>query len=50
MDPEDETVEIYLNKDGRFTLHQQVRRQGVVTSALLDGLKIEVAELLEQML
>ncbi|MCS5695371.1 Uma2 family endonuclease [Desulfofundulus thermocisternus] len=49
VDPEDETVEIYLNKDGRFILHQQVRRQGVVTSALLDGLKIEVAELLVQM-
>ncbi|NHM28859.1 Uma2 family endonuclease [Desulfofundulus sp. TPOSR] len=49
VDPEDETVEIYLNKDGRFILHQQVRRQGVVTSAILDGFKVEVAELLVQM-
>lgn len=48
VDPEEEVVEIYLNREGRFVLHQQVDRQGLVTSAILDGFSLEAAELFVQ--
>ncbi|MBE3588882.1 MAG: Uma2 family endonuclease [Thermoanaerobacteraceae bacterium] len=49
VDPEDETVEIYLNHDGRFLMHQHVKRQGVASSVILDGFNVELAELFRQM-
>ncbi len=45
VDPEEETVEIYVVKEGRFTLHQQLEHQGRAASVILDGFTVEIADL-----
>lgn len=45
VDPEEKSVEIYVNREGRFVLQQRVEVEGKVESTLLPGLAVEAREI-----
>lgn len=49
VDPEFETVEIYVNNAGKYALKEQKEGSGVVTSWVLDGFQVEISEIFASM-
>ncbi len=47
VDPLEKIIEVHVNEDGRFRLHQSVRVAGEVVSVLVEGFKIDLKEIFE---
>ncbi len=45
VDPEANVIEIYLNKDGKFSLIKAAEKQGKIESSLLKGMKVSLTEI-----
>ncbi len=48
VDPEMNSVEIYLNKNGHFLLHSRGEEKGEAESSLIEGLKIMLDDIFSQ--
>lgn len=44
VDPEEKSIEIYLNENGTFTVIQRAEEKGKVQSHLLEGFEVDVQE------
>jgi len=50
VDPEFETVDIYLNEGGRYVLREQKEKNGVMSSVALEGFQVEISDIFADLL
>ncbi len=50
VDPEDKSVQVFILKDGKFTLDQEMGKTGTVSSRLLSGFTVRLVSIFEDQL
>ncbi|MCL6448985.1 MAG: Uma2 family endonuclease [Armatimonadetes bacterium] len=50
VDPEDQSIEVHVGREGKFVLNQRAEGEGRVKSLVLEGLAVEVTEIFAPLL